>query len=112
MVCYAQVPPLPTILAPLAAIGYDYVPRPDFTESYFFRRGETFESIIHLHVTSLTSEFGLQMVRFRDALRASPALAADYAAFKRALAEQFPDDRPAYTAAKGPFVTRATTPPT
>jgi GrpB-like predicted nucleotidyltransferase (UPF0157 family) len=108
MVCYAQLPELASILAPLAAIGYAYVPRPDFTESYFFRRGDTFESIIHLHVTTLTSEFGLQMVRFRDALRASPALAADYAAFKRALAEQFPDDRPAYTAAKGPFVSRAT----
>jgi GrpB-like predicted nucleotidyltransferase (UPF0157 family) len=109
MVCYEQLPALEAILAPLAALGYHYVSRPDFTESYFFRRGETFEGLVHLHVTTLTSEFGLQMVRFRDALRASPDLAADYAAFKRSLAEQFPNDRPSYTAAKGPFVTRATT---
>jgi GrpB-like predicted nucleotidyltransferase (UPF0157 family) len=108
MVCYEQLPALDAILAPLDALGYHYVPRPDFTESYFFRHGETFEGMIHLHVTTLTSEFGLQMVRFRDALRASPDLAADYAAFKRNLAEQFPNDRPSYTAAKGPFVTRAT----
>lgn len=109
MACYEQLPALEAILAPLDALGYYHVPRPDFTESYFFRRGETFEGMIHLHVTTLTSEFGLQMVRFRDALRASPDLAADYATFKRTLAQQFPNDRPSYTAAKGPFVTRATT---
>jgi GrpB-like predicted nucleotidyltransferase (UPF0157 family) len=111
MVCYERLPSLDAIIAPLAAIGYAHVPKPEFTESYFFRYGETFEGTIHLHITSATSEFGLQMLRFRDALRASPSLAADYAAFKRGLAEQFPHDRPSYTAAKGPFVSRATAPP-
>jgi len=108
MVCYDELPALEVLLTPLTSIGYRYVPRQDFTESYFFRRGDSFEGAIHLHVTTLDSEFGLQMLRFRDALRASPSLAADYAAFKRTLAEQFPDDRPSYTAAKGPFVSRAT----
>ena len=111
MVGYERLPTLDSILTPLASIGYDYVPKPEFTESYFFRHGETFEGMIHLHITTVTSEFGLQMLRFRDALRASPSLAADYAAFKRGLAAQFPHDRPSYTAAKGPFVTRATAPP-
>jgi GrpB-like predicted nucleotidyltransferase (UPF0157 family) len=111
MVCYEDMPTLDAILALLAAIGYAHVPKPEFTESYFFRHGETFEGTIHLHITTATSEFGLQMLRFRDALRASPSLAADYAAFKRGLAEQFPHDRPSYTAAKGPFVSRATAPP-
>lgn len=111
MVSYDRLPELDAILPPLAAIGYAHVPKPEFTESYFFRHGETFEGTIHLHITTVTSEFGLQMLRFRDALRASPGLAADYAAFKRGLAAQFPHDRPSYTAAKGPFVTRATAPP-
>ena len=111
MVCYERLPELDAILAPLAAIGYAHVPKPEFTESYFFRHGETFEGTIHLHITSIISEFGLQMLRFRDALRASPTLAAAYADFKRGLAAQFPHDRPSYTAAKGPFVARATTPP-
>jgi len=105
MVCYEILPDLATILPLLAGIGYAYVPKPEFTESYFFRHGATFEGTIHLHITTATSEFGLQMLRFRDALRASPDLAADYAAFKRGLAAQFPHDRPSYTAAKGPFVT-------
>jgi GrpB-like predicted nucleotidyltransferase (UPF0157 family) len=105
MVCYELLPDLDEILSPLDAIGYIHVPKPEFTESYFFRRGETFDGSIHLHITSSASEFGLQMLRFRDALRASPSLAADYAAFKRGLAKQFPHDRPSYTAAKGPFVT-------
>ncbi len=110
MVCYEQLPALDTISPALAMIGYTHVPKPEFTESYFFRHGDTFEGSIHLHITTLASQFGQQMLRFRDALRGSPSLAADYAVFKRQLAEQFPHDRPSYTAAKGPFVSRATAP--
>lgn len=45
-------------------------------------------------------------LRFRDALRAQPALAAEYAALKRDLATRFTGDREAYTAAKSAFVAR------
>lgn len=107
MVTFESLPPLHTVAGPLATIGYEHVPKPEFTESHFFRRGATLEGTDHLHVTSVESEFGLQMLRFRDALRAVPELAADYAAFKRQLAEQFPHDRPSYTRAKGPFIAEA-----
>lgn len=107
MVGYEQLPELAQIAPPLAAIGYAHVLKPEFTESHFFRQGESIDGTVHLHITTATSDFGRQMVRFRDALRASPALAADYAAFKRGLANQFPHDRPSYTRAKGPFVAGA-----
>lgn len=107
MICYESMPPIDLVSSLLATIGYQHIDKPEFTESYFFRRGETLDSTIHLHVTTLSSEFGQMMLRFRDALRASPRLAADYAAFKRQLAGQFPHDRPSYTQAKGPFVLQA-----
>lgn len=106
MVCYEHLPEIDRISEPLAAVGYALVPKPEFTESYFFRRGETLDGTVHLHVTTVSSDFGRQMLRFRDALRDSPSLAADYAAFKRGLANQYPHDRPSYTLAKGPFITR------
>ncbi len=107
MICYEAFPPIETIADLLAPIGYQHIEKPEFTESYFFRRGESLENTVHLHVTTISSEFGQMMLRFRDALRASPRLAADYAAFKRELAGQFPHDRPSYTQAKGPFVMHA-----
>ena len=45
-------------------------------------------------------------LRFRDRLRADPALAARYAALKHELAARHPDDREAYTDAKADFVAR------
>jgi GrpB-like predicted nucleotidyltransferase (UPF0157 family) len=58
----------------------------------------------HLHLmTQGTPRWGQQLA-FRDALRASPSLAAQYAALKRALAAQHSDDREAYSAAKQDFV--------
>jgi alkanesulfonate monooxygenase SsuD/methylene tetrahydromethanopterin reductase-like flavin-dependent oxidoreductase (luciferase family)/GrpB-like predicted nucleotidyltransferase (UPF0157 family) len=104
MVAYQRLPPLELVIGPLETAGYQHVPRPEFTESYFFRRGGHDEGSHHLHITTVDSAFGRHMLRFRDALRASPALAADYAGFKRRLADRYPNDRPSYTRAKGPFV--------
>ena len=41
----------------------------------------------------------------RDALRADPALAAQYGALKRELAVRYRDDRDAYAEGKSPFIT-------
>jgi GrpB-like predicted nucleotidyltransferase (UPF0157 family) len=43
---------------------------------------------------------------FRDALRADALLAREYGDLKRSLAEQFREDREAYTEAKGAFIQR------
>lgn len=61
----------------------------------------------HLHVYARGDERALAQLAFRDALRADPALAADYAALKARLAAEHPGDREAYTAGKTDFVQRA-----
>jgi GrpB-like predicted nucleotidyltransferase (UPF0157 family)/mannose-6-phosphate isomerase-like protein (cupin superfamily) len=63
----------------------------------------------HLHLVDRPEELRLRL-RFRDRLRADPALAAEYEALKRALAERHRDDREAYTDAKAAFVKRWSAP--
>jgi len=58
----------------------------------------------HLHVVVHRSPAWTQRLRFRDALRVDPVLAARYAALKAELAVLHPSDREAYTAAKATFV--------
>ena len=60
----------------------------------------------HLHLVPQGSPLWRERLAFRDALRASSELAAEYAALKRQLAAATPGDREAYTDAKGPFVRR------
>jgi GrpB-like predicted nucleotidyltransferase (UPF0157 family) len=59
----------------------------------------------HLTLTDSRSEFARRL-RFRDALRSSAPLRAEYAELKRSLATRFRGDREAYTAAKSEFVAR------
>jgi GrpB-like predicted nucleotidyltransferase (UPF0157 family) len=59
----------------------------------------------HLHLVDDRAELERRL-RFRDRLRADPALADEYAALKRALAARFSEDREAYTEAKAPFIKR------
>ncbi|MDZ7886632.1 MAG: HAD-IA family hydrolase [Mycobacterium sp.] len=56
--------------------------------------------IAHLHIMTAGTPRWHQQIAFRDALRADSALAADYAALKRALAQRHSDDRESYSAAK------------
>lgn len=58
----------------------------------------------HLHVMTPDSPRWHEQIAFRDALRASPNLAADYAALKGGLAAKHTDDREAYSAAKTGFI--------
>ena len=60
----------------------------------------------HLHLVPFGSSLWHRRLGFRDALRKSPALAAEYAELKLRLAETFRLDREAYTEAKAPFVQR------
>lgn len=61
----------------------------------------------HLHLVVHGGPAWAQRLRFRDALRADPALAARYAGLKAELAARHPGDRDAYTAAKTAFVQAA-----
>jgi GrpB-like predicted nucleotidyltransferase (UPF0157 family) len=60
----------------------------------------------HLHVMAAGADRWDQQLRFRDALRASPALRDEYAAVKSRLASTYADDRERYTEEKAAFVTR------
>ncbi|NUT35187.1 MAG: NUDIX domain-containing protein [Hamadaea sp.] len=59
----------------------------------------------HVHVVGYDDPQFERYLAVRDRLRGDPQAAAAYAALKRGLAEQHPDDRAAYTAAKTGFLT-------
>ena len=59
----------------------------------------------HLHLVDERDELD-RYLRFRDRLRADPAIAQEYATLKRTLAKRYANDREAYTEAKTPFIRR------
>lgn len=74
------------------------------TDRQWFMRSARGHRTHHLHVVVHGGPAWTRHLRFRDALRASPVLAARYAALKAELALQHPADREAYTRAKTAFV--------
>jgi GrpB-like predicted nucleotidyltransferase (UPF0157 family) len=60
----------------------------------------------HLHLVPMGSALWRERIAFREALRITPALAAEYAQLKLRLATEFRNDRDGYTEAKTPFVKR------
>jgi GrpB-like predicted nucleotidyltransferase (UPF0157 family) len=103
--------PVQTLQASLPAIeaarraGYVYHPYKSEVMHWFCKPSATHRTH-HLHLVPLGSPLWRQRLAFRDALRRSPKLAAEYAELKQRLAERFPYDREAYTDAKAPFVHR------
>jgi GrpB-like predicted nucleotidyltransferase (UPF0157 family) len=97
--------------APIAALvdsgGYQYPPA--FNATLTHRRFLCYPTASlrthHLHLVDDRKELERRL-RFRDRLRADPALADEYAVLKRALAERYRNDREAYTEAKTPFIRR------
>jgi GrpB-like predicted nucleotidyltransferase (UPF0157 family) len=59
----------------------------------------------HLHLVVDQAELDRHL-RFRERLRASPSLRAEYARLKRELSARFANDREAYSEAKSSFVRR------
>jgi GrpB-like predicted nucleotidyltransferase (UPF0157 family) len=93
-------------IKPLNEIGYSYVPKYEIeipTRRYFVRSSAT-SLRVHLHAVELSSRIWQAHLAFRDRLRADANLCAQYQALKLRLAEEFADDKSAYTNAKGPFI--------
>ena len=91
---------------PLAGLGYLHAPyRPE--EMHWFCKPHPSRRTHHLHLIPTGSNRFNDELTFRDRLRADQALAAEYASLKRDLAQRFPDDREAYTEAKGKFIEKA-----
>ena len=97
------------LLAPLCAYGY--TTSAEFNASLndrkWLMRWVEGRRTHHLHIVIHGGKVWAQRLRFRDALRADPALAARYAALKAELAAKHPDDREAYTDGKAAFVQAA-----
>jgi GrpB-like predicted nucleotidyltransferase (UPF0157 family) len=86
-------------------LGYEYVPEfeVDLPGRRYFRKGHP-ERKWHVHIVEKGGEFWRRHLVFRDYLRVHPEAAADYAALKRKLADQYPHDSLAYTEAKSEFI--------
>lgn len=91
-------------IAPLATLGYAYVPQADIPNDHIFGKGVPRTHLVH--VVAYESSNWTNGLRFRNALRANPALAREYEALKIVLQQQFAHHRAAYTAAKAPFIQR------
>jgi GrpB-like predicted nucleotidyltransferase (UPF0157 family) len=92
------------LVEPLESLGYDYVGTQMVPNDHLFGLGET--RIHLLHAVEHGGYHWTRNLRFRDALRADPGLAADYEAMKVDLAARFADSRAEYTAAKQAFIDR------
>ena len=89
---------------PLQGIGYEHIPMPSVWDRRFFQRGIWRMGTHHLHLTEFGGATWHDYVLFRDHLRAHPEIARQYLALKRRIAARPNVDRPAYSAAKGPFI--------
>ena len=95
-----------SLVEPLCCSGYttsaDF--NAAFSDRKWFMRWANGHRTHHLHVVVHGGDVWRQRLKFRDALRLQPQLAARYEALKKDLAERHPEDREAYTDAKSAFV--------
>lgn len=92
------------VVEPLKEIEYEYVPKPEFKDRRFFRKGRWGRGICHLHVCEINRTEWLEKLWFRDYLRKKPEVATEYAKLKTNLASKYMDNRSKYTEEKGPFI--------
>lgn len=89
----------------LVQSGYTYYPYKGEIMHWFCKPSPAFRTH-HIHLVPYGSSLWHDRLAFRDALRQSSELPAEYAELKRSLAARYELDREAYTEAKGPFVAR------
>jgi GrpB-like predicted nucleotidyltransferase (UPF0157 family)/predicted kinase len=102
MVVVRQLEDAAACIAPLQGLGYTFIDYPQNVDRRFFRKG--LPRTHHLHIVAVGSQTLADHIDFRDALRADPALRQAYQDLKRALSEQFRNDRATYSEKKGAFV--------
>jgi len=86
-------------------IAYVYFPyKPDLM--HWFCKPSPEYRTHHLHVVPANSRLWFERLAFRNALRSSEVLRAEYQGLKFQLAAQHRGDREAYTEAKSPFIQR------
>lgn len=90
------------LVAPLTALGYDYVGTEMVPNDHLFGLGADRTHL--LHGVLMDGYHWRRNLRFRDRLRAEPDLVRAYEDLKVELAIRHADDRPGYTAAKKTFI--------
>ncbi len=88
----------------LRQIDYEYVPKAEFKDRKFFRKGSWGQGTSHLHICEIYGVEWTDKLLFRDYLRIHPEVAEEYASIKRVLASKHQLDRPTYTKKKEPFI--------
>jgi len=92
---------------PLHTVGYvDEPHRPEIAHHFAKPTLELDARRLNLHLTEPSSSLWRERLAFRDAMRADPALAAEYEALKLRLAREHPGDVRTYTDGKREFVHR------
>jgi GrpB-like predicted nucleotidyltransferase (UPF0157 family) len=101
------------IIIKLEAVGYIYQGELGIPDREAFKRKDEMVPYHnppriwmqhHLYVCPSTSRELSRHLLFRDYLRSHPTVCAKYSALKKKLAQQFRNDRPAYTEAKSEFI--------
>jgi GrpB-like predicted nucleotidyltransferase (UPF0157 family) len=96
----------------LERAGYTFLWRPsapgdaDIAYAWFIRRDDDGVRTHHVHFLEPGAK-AWDRLTFRDWLRARPEVAEAYGALKRRAAQEHPEDRRAYAAAKGKFIREA-----
>ncbi|WP_285395840.1 GrpB family protein [Lysinibacillus sp. fls2-241-R2A-57] len=88
----------------LSKIDYEYVPKLEFNDRKFFRKGLWGQGTSHLHICEYNSNEWIEKLLFRDYLRTHPEAATEYAMLKKQLATKYSHDRSTYTKEKEPFI--------
>ena len=93
----------------MTSLGYEYMPHHEqaIPLRRFFAKPVVRPRHFHVHAVSVNGAFWHDHLLFRDSLRNDEQLANEYATLKLQFAQQFGDDREAYTNAKGSFITSA-----
>jgi GrpB-like predicted nucleotidyltransferase (UPF0157 family) len=90
-------------IAAAESLGYCYYPyKPD--EMHWFCKPSPSVRTHHLHLIPWRSQLWHERLEFRNALRENSLLTQQYETIKLELAARYPNDREAYTQAKGPFI--------
>lgn len=92
-------------VGPLVGLGYEYLGEYGVLGRLYFRKGSPRSH--HVHLVQHGGDFWERHLLFRELLREQSDLRDQYAALKRALAEQYRANREGYTEAKTSFIQSA-----
>jgi len=93
-------------IGPAQGAGYVYYPYKPEIMHWFCKPSPALRTH-HLQLVPIGSALWSARLGFRNALRQSPELAAQYSQLKADLARRHPDDREAYTEGKSEFIETA-----